>query len=153
MGKDVAKALGYSNTKDALSKRVDAEDKRGSQITTPSGTQEMIVINESGLYSLIFSSKLPKAKEFKRWVTSEVLPTIRKTGGYAAHPAPAVSPGGLASLINVTRRVMLDMGSTPQDVGAMVENMFRTWNIPAPPTLSKQIPRQLSFDDIPLLED
>lgn len=153
VGKDVAKALGYSNTKDALSKRVDAEDKRGSQIATPSGMQEMVIINESGLYSLIFSSKLPKAKEFKRWVTSEVLPSIRRTGSYTAHRVPDVSPGGLAKLINVTRRVMLDMGSTPQDVGAMVQNVFQTWNIPTPPSLSKQIPRQLSFFDPPLLED
>ena len=81
-GKDVAAALGYSNTKDALARHVDTDDKRGSRITTPSGTQEMTIINESGLYSLILSSKLPTAKKFKRWVTSEVLPAIRKTGGY-----------------------------------------------------------------------
>lgn len=82
VGKDVAAALGYSNTKDALRKHVAPEDKRGSQIATPSGAQDMTIINESGVYSLIFSSKLPKAKEFKRWVTSEVLPSIRKHGGY-----------------------------------------------------------------------
>ena len=82
VGKDVAEALGYKNTKDALSRHVDPEDKRGSRITTPSGVQEMTVINESGLYSLVLSSKLPTAKQFKRWVTSEVLPAIRKTGGY-----------------------------------------------------------------------
>lgn len=81
-GKDVAAALGYSNTKDALARHVDTDDKGGSRITTPSGTQEMTIINESGLYSLILSSKLPTAKKFKRWVTSEVLPAIRKTGGY-----------------------------------------------------------------------
>lgn len=84
-GKDVAAALGYSNTKDALARHVDTDDKRGSRITTPSGTQEMTIINESGLYSLILSSKLPSAKKFKRWVTSEVLPVIRKTGGYIPH--------------------------------------------------------------------
>ena len=83
VGKDVAKALGYSNTKDALAKHVDPEDKGGSQIATPSGTQEMTVINESGLYSLVLSSKLPGAKRFRRWVTGEVLPSIRKTGLYA----------------------------------------------------------------------
>lgn len=82
VGKDVAEALGYKNTKDALSRHVDPEDKRGSRIATPSGVQEMTVINESGLYSLVLSSKLPTAKQFKRWVTSEVLPSIRKTGGY-----------------------------------------------------------------------
>ena len=83
VGKDVALALGYSNTKDALSRHVEEEDKkRGSQIPTPSGAQTMTIINESGLYSLILSSKLPTAKEFKRWVTSEVLPSIRQTGAY-----------------------------------------------------------------------
>ena len=82
VGKDIAVALGYINTKDALSRHVDADDKGGSRITTPSGEQEMTVINESGLYSLIMSSKLPTAKKFKHWVTSEVLPTIRKHGGY-----------------------------------------------------------------------
>lgn len=86
VGRDVATALGYSNTKDALARHVDPEDKGGSRITTPSGEQTMTVINESGLYSLIFSSKLPTAKEFKRWVTSEVLPAIRKTGSYSKHP-------------------------------------------------------------------
>lgn len=83
VGKDVATVLGYSNTKDALARHVDEEDARGSGITTPSGIQTMKVINESGLYSLILSSKLPTAKKFKRWVTSEVLPKIRKTGMYA----------------------------------------------------------------------
>lgn len=82
VGKDVAVALGYSNTKDALSRHVDSEDKRGSRIPTPSGAQEMTIINESGLYSLILSSKLQKAKEFKRWVTAEVIPSIRKHGAY-----------------------------------------------------------------------
>ena len=82
VGKDVAIALGYKNTKDAISRHVDIEDKRGSRFPTPSGEQEFVIINESGLYSLILSSKLPAAKEFKRWVTSEVLPAIRQTGGY-----------------------------------------------------------------------
>lgn len=83
VGKDIALALGYINTKDALSRHVDADDKGGARITPPSGEQEMTIINESGLYSLVLSSKLPTAKKFKRWVTSEVLPTIRKTGGYS----------------------------------------------------------------------
>ena len=83
VGKDVAQILSYKNTKDALAKHVDPEDSRGSQIATPSGVQAMKVINESGLYSLILSSKLPTAKKFKRWVTSEVLPALRKHGAYA----------------------------------------------------------------------
>lgn len=84
VGKDVAAALGYKDTVNAIKSHVDEEDKRGGwQITTPSGTQEMTVINESGLYSLVLSSKLPGAKRFKRWVTGEVLPSIRRSGLYA----------------------------------------------------------------------
>jgi prophage antirepressor-like protein len=82
VGKDVAKALGYSNVRDALSKHVDSEDKGVAKCDTLGGAQKTIFINESGLYSLILSSKLPQAKGFKRWVTSEVLPQIRQTGGY-----------------------------------------------------------------------
>lgn len=83
VGRDVAEILGYSNTRDALAKRVDAEDKGVAKCDTLGGTQELVVINESGLYSLILSSKLPTAKRFKHWVTSEVLPSIRKHGVYA----------------------------------------------------------------------
>ena len=83
VGKDVAEILGYSNTRDALTKHVDIEDKNTVAICDGKGNPNQTVINESGLYSLILSSKLPKAKEFKRWVTSEVLPSIRKHGAYA----------------------------------------------------------------------
>nr|DAS84006.1 MAG TPA: repressor domain protein [Caudoviricetes sp.] len=83
VGKDIAVVLGYSNTRDALSKHVDNEDKGVAECDTLGGSQELTVINESGLYSLILSSKLPTAKAFKRWVTSEVLPAIRKHGLYA----------------------------------------------------------------------
>lgn len=83
VGRDVATILGYKKPQNAISKHVDNEDKKGAPIQgTPGGTQEMTVINESGLYSLILSSKMPQAHEFKRWVTSEVLPTIRKHGAY-----------------------------------------------------------------------
>lgn len=84
VGKDVARALGYKDTVNAMKTHVDEEDKKGGwRITTPYGEQEMIIINESGLYSLVLSSKLPGAKKFKRWVTAEVLPSIRRHGIYA----------------------------------------------------------------------
>lgn len=83
VGKDVAEVLGYSNNRKALADHVDEEDKGVTKCDTLGGKQNLTVINESGLYSLILSSKLPQAKEFKRWVTSEVLPTIRKHGAYA----------------------------------------------------------------------
>lgn len=84
VGKDVAVVLGYKNTKDALIRHVDDEDKNTVVIhdRIKRGNPNQVVINESGLYSLILSSKLPTAKKFKHWVTSEVLPAIRKHGGY-----------------------------------------------------------------------
>lgn len=82
VGKDVATVLGYTNPRDALSKHVDDEDKGVAKCDTLGGKQNLSVVNESGLYSLIFGSKLPSAKKFKHWVTSEVLPTLRKTGKY-----------------------------------------------------------------------
>ena len=82
VGKDVAEILGYERPAKAIQDHVDEEDKLMSQIRTSGQNRNMVVIDESGLYSLILSSKLPNAKKFKRWVTSEVLPSIRKHGGY-----------------------------------------------------------------------
>lgn len=82
VGKDVAEALGYTNPRKALIDHVDDEDKGVTKCYTPGGDQDMTIINESDLYSLVLSSKLPTARKFRRWVTSEVLPSIRRTGGY-----------------------------------------------------------------------
>lgn len=82
VGKDVAEALGYAEPRSAVSKKVEECDRGVAEMETPSGKQKMTIINESGLYALIFGSKLESAKRFKHWVTSEVLPSIRKTGGY-----------------------------------------------------------------------
>ena len=82
VGKDVATALGYTNTQKAIRDHVDDDDKLTERFVLSGQVRSVIIINESGLYSLILSSKLPQAKAFKRWVTSEVLPQIRKTGGY-----------------------------------------------------------------------
>ncbi len=93
VGRDVAGALGYSNTRDALSRHVDDEDK--NTVVNPDGTPgnpNMVIINESGLYSLILSSKLPTAKRFKRWITSEVLPTLRRTGRFELPEIEAAIP-------------------------------------------------------------
>ena len=88
VGKDVAEALGYKNVRDSLARHIDSDDKRDGVVIHDSMGREQkpIIINESGLYSLILSSKLPNAKKFKRWVTSEVLPTLRKTGSYTKVP-------------------------------------------------------------------
>ena len=82
VGKDVASILGYKDTSDAMKKHVDVEDKLTRRFADSGQNREMYIINESGVYSLVFGSKLPTAKKFKHWVTSEVLPAIRKHGGY-----------------------------------------------------------------------
>lgn len=94
VGKDVAQALGYSNPQKAIRDHVDEEDRTVNESFTVNGTP-ISLINESGLYSLVLSSKLPGAKKFRRWVTSEVLPSIRKTGGYAI---PQDYPSALRAL-------------------------------------------------------
>ena len=96
VGKDVAVALGYLDTKDAVRKHVDSEDKQLIQrrqiATLKIPNRGIIAVNESGLYALIFGSKLPSAKRFKHWVTSEILPMIRKTGVYSMEKEASVLP-------------------------------------------------------------
>lgn len=82
VGNDVARALGYDKPRNAIARYVDEEDALKRGILSEGGEQKTTIINESGVYSLVFGSKLPSAKQFKRWVTSEVLPSIRKSGGY-----------------------------------------------------------------------
>ncbi len=86
VGKDIAEILGYKNVSRDINRHVDEEDRQNYQNGTFESPRGLTIINESGLYSLILGSKLPKAKKFKRWVTSEVLPSIRKTGGYTNVP-------------------------------------------------------------------
>lgn len=85
VGKDIADILGYQNGSRDINNHTDEDDRLKYQISTAGQMREQILVNESGLYSLVISSKLPQAKEFKHWITSEVLPTIRKTGGYVAN--------------------------------------------------------------------
>jgi prophage antirepressor-like protein len=92
VGKDVAESLGYKDTSDALKKHIDEDDKLGRQIADSGQKRMTYIINESGLYSLILGSKLESAKKFKRWVTSEVLPSIRKTGNYTTVTVHQDSP-------------------------------------------------------------
>ena len=109
VGKDVTTALGYSNPRDALRKHVDDEDKRESQIATPYGVQNMTVINESGLYALVFGSQLESAKKFKRWVTHEILPSIRKTGSYSV---ASVNPLAIAKSMTALTDAISDLSAT-----------------------------------------
>ena len=107
VGKDVAVALGYTNPRDALRKHVDNEDRNTVAVHDGiKGNPNMTIINESGLYSLILSSKLPGAKKFKRWVTAEVLPSIRKTGSYSV-PSAEDAPASKKDLADLTATVQL----------------------------------------------
>lgn len=108
VGKDVAEALGYSNTRDALSKHVDEDDKATVAFHDGSQNRNVTAVNESGLYSLILSSKLPGAKEFKRWVTSEVIPSIRKTGGYIKGQETMTPDELMAKALMVAQQTLAD---------------------------------------------
>lgn len=119
IGKDVADILGYANGRDALSKHVDAEDKLPSQIATAGQNRNVTIINESGLYSLIFSSKLESAKRFKRWVTSEVLPTLRKTGAYQVPSDPMQA---LRLMFEATEETKQEIKNVKDDVIDLKEN-------------------------------
>mgnify|MGYP002522780496 CR=1 FL=1 len=148
VGKDIAEALGYSNSRDALAKRVDAEDKGVANCDTPSGIQNMTVINESGLYSLILSSKLPNAKKFKRWVTSEVLPAIRKTGHYEApgYAPKATSIGEVVNLIKITRQTMKEQGASPTDIAKAVKEICEQFGVNLPQCFIK--PKETTMTDV-----
>ena len=106
VGKDIAKALGYRDTADALRRHVDGDDKLTRCFTDSGQRREMYIINESGMYSLILSSKLESAKNFKRWVTSEVLPSIRKNGGYIDGQKEMTNEELLAKALVVAQNVI-----------------------------------------------
>lgn len=170
VGKDVAAVLGYKDTADALKKHVDAEDKLTRQFADSGQNRTMYVINESGFYSLAFGSKMKEAKAFKRWVTHEVLPSIRKTGGYmteqakasltdelraivrdelAKRPAPpAVAPNNLAVLIDSTRRIMKDMYCSAYEIAAMARDNYIAFGVPVPATLQKALEVEQATDDL-----
>lgn len=138
VGKDVAAALGYKDTINAIKDHVDSDDKRGWRITTPGGEQTMTIINESGVYSLIFGSKLESAKRFKRWVTSEVLPTLRKTGHYempdikSIYDRKATSVGEVVNLVRIQQKAMERRGCGQQAISEMMAETFEQFGIPVP---------------------
>lgn len=127
---DVAKSLGYKEPQKAIRTHVDDVDKGVSKMDTPGGTQDVVIINESGLYSLILSSKLPKAKEFKRWITSEVLPALRKTGHYGTPKAPDTA--GTVALIESLRKIMESQRSHPVEIAHMAKSLCEQAGIALP---------------------
>lgn len=154
---DVCKALEISDTWNAL-QRLDDDEKGTCSISTLGGEQKMNIVNEPGLYTLVLGSRKPEAKAFKRWITHEVIPAIRKHGAYITpeitekldglaqqvnylmniipttycRPQPEVSLTGLAKVITITRRVMLDMGSSPEQVGEVTRNILNTCGFALP---------------------
>lgn len=108
VAKDVAEALGYSNSRDAVSTHVDGEDKATVAFHDGSQNRNMVVINESGLYALVLGSKLPTAKKFKRWVTSEVIPSIRKHGGYINGQENMTPEELMASALLMAQKTLAD---------------------------------------------
>lgn len=123
VGKDVAEALGYSEPRSAVSKKVDEADKGVAEMETPSGKQNMTIINESGLYALIFGSKLESAKRFKRWVTSEVLPSIRRNGGYISGQENMTDDELLEKAVLVAQRKIAERDAIIQKQSKQIEEM------------------------------
>ena len=119
VGKDVAEALGYSNPRKAIMDHIDNEDKGVTKCDTLGGQQSFTVINESGVYSLVFASKLPQAKVFKRWVTADVLPQIRKTGGYIP---TRDSEGRLLTAEEIIQRANAIVGKTLREANRCTED-------------------------------
>ena len=140
VGKDVAEALGYTNPQKAIRDHVDEEDKGVNDSFTPGGAQTLVVINESGLYSLVLSSKLPTAKKFRRWVTSEVLPSIRKHGGYIAGQEQLTPQELMAKALLVANKTLADRESRISELTAQNSQL----------AVDKQImqPKADYFDDL-----
>lgn len=136
-GKDVCEILSISNHNDALS-RLDDDERRGSVVPTPSGSQSMILVNESGLYHLIFQSRKPEAKKFRKWVTNEVLPSIRRTGSYTVQPAAKRGRKTRGELVNADILNLLwligeslnhgDQKEIALELGVSVQSVSRTLN-------------------------
>lgn len=149
VGKDVAEALGYSNSRKALKDHVDEEDKGVTKWNTLGGSQNIAIISESGVYALIFGSKLPDAKKFKRWVTSEVLPSIRKTGAYAAPGAyapKASSLGEVVRMIETVRNSMKEQGATPREIAKAIQDICTQFGVELPKYFVR--PDQLTLNDV-----
>lgn len=142
VGKDVADILGYTNTAKAIRDHVDDDDKLTERIVLSGQNREAIIINESGLYSLILSSKLPTARAFKRWVTSEVLPAIRKTGEYATPKVQQKRLGEVNSAARIIRQTLKEAGMAPQFVAVAMKSLYEPVGVEIPLesiTLNKQL--------------
>lgn len=132
VGKDVAEVLGYKNPNEAISDHVDEEDKLNSKSLSSLGQRGGWLINESGLYSLILSSKLPAAKAFKHWVTSEVLPSIRKHGEYVTPKKAQQRLGEVNSAARIIRQTLKEAGMAPQFVAVAMKSLYAPVGVEIP---------------------
>lgn len=137
VGKDVAEILGYTNPLKAVRDHIDDEDKGVNELFTPGGKQNITIINESGVYALIFSSKLARAKQFKHWVTHDILPTIRKTGGY-------VESGREQEFINNNPTIMAELQQLRTAVEIMQAQLMTTPDAYVQNTWKKNISQPLA---------
>lgn len=147
VGKDIADVLEYTNTAKAIRDHIDDEDKLTERIVLSGQNREVIFINESGLYSLILSSKMSNAKKFKRWITSEVLPTIRKTGHYemSGYTPKATSLGEVVNLIKVTRETMKAQKASPTEIATAVKKICEQFGVELPECFIK--PERMTMAD------
>ncbi len=147
--KDVCQILGINNHRD-LPKRLDTDEVGRFELPHPQNPTkliEMVCVNESGLYNVILRSDKPKAKEFKRWVTHEVLPAIHKTGSYSVSPykPKASSVGEVIKLVEMTRSMMEEQGCSPNDIAQAVKQLCDQFNINLPDFFVK--PKDLTLED------
>lgn len=159
--KDVCSALGIVDHI-SVSRRLEDDEKGVCQILPLSGkggAQETAIINEPGMYNVILRSDKKDAKNFKRWITHDVLPEIRRTGNYSSkeqkqkYQYPSLPDGvtfsSAVGFMRLTRRVMLDMGANPVDIGMMIKETCETIDFPVPISFAKQIPGQLDLFRLP----
>ena len=141
---DVCKALELGETHVAM-RRLDDDEKDRYLIPTPGGNQEAYIVNEPGLYSLVLGSRKPEAKSFKRWITHEVLPSIRKTGIYSKYqnyPPKETSAGGVAQLLKILRATMKENNQSPEVISQTVKMVCEQFGVMLPENFVKQIPVQ-----------
>ena len=143
---DVCKALEISNSRNVVN-RLEPFEKGVHLVDTLGGAQEMTIINESGLYAVILRSDKPQAKPFRKWVTSEVLPAIRKTGAYAPHSTPkASSIREVVNLIRITRETMEAQGCPASDIAKVVKGICDQFNVKLPDCFVK--PETTTMKDV-----
>lgn len=160
-GSDVARALGYARPQNAIERHCKGALKRGIGVQT--GTKadgspaiqriEMNFIPEGDIYRLVVRSELPGAEEFESWIFDEVLPSLRQNGSYSVNDQaiPEASAGGVADLIRITRRVLLESGSTPQDVRQMTKELYQTYHVQVPTPLQEPVQMNLFSNDYQLM--